>query len=159
MTNQTRRCQINNWAKFYPKVESGSFQCQEDPTSKNFFFQNGNGVYSQRRLNLFNIYAFPDYMSNYKAIPSLTITNCNFDYFLGGYEALIAVENNNLQKINVVITTNTVATGVQSNTVPFYTYNGIDKGVKIMVTSSTFKISRFCKGMIVYRKPVYIPIS
>lgn len=51
-------------------------------------------------------------MSNYKAIPSLTITNCNFDYFLGGYEALIAVENNNLQKINVVITTNTVATGV-----------------------------------------------
>lgn len=33
----------------------------------------------------------------------------------------------------------------------FYIYNGADRGARISIIDSTFKHSRFCKGMIVYR--------
>lgn len=39
----------------------------------------------------------------------------------------------------------------------FYTYNGADKGARIKIANSNFKNSRFFKGMIVYRKPPFIP--
>ena len=33
----------------------------------------------------------------------------------------------------------------------YYSYNGADRGAKITIKKSTFKNSRFCKGMIFYR--------
>lgn len=45
------------------------------------------------------MYSFPSNMSTYKLPPLLTLNKVDFEYFLGGYEALIYVENANLQKI------------------------------------------------------------
>lgn len=40
-----------------------------------------------------------------------------------------------------------------------YIYNSADRGAIIYIDSSTFKHSRFCKGMIAYRKPAYDPLA
>jgi len=74
--------------------------------------------------------------SSRTAPPSLEINNCEFEYFLDGYESLINVETNNFFKTTVA----------QVN------YRGETRGAKINIKSSTIKHSRFCKGMLVYRK-------
>lgn len=45
------------------------------------------------------MYAFPNHQSTLRIPPSLNLTNCDFEYFLGGYESLIQVETNNLKKV------------------------------------------------------------
>lgn len=111
-----------------------------------------NNVYATRRRTLFNLYAFPDYQSVYKSPPSLTISNCDFEYFVGNYESLINVEYNNLQRITKDISTTDDDGTVETLTYDFFAQNNADKGAKISISSSTFKHSRFCKGLITYRK-------
>ena len=38
----------------------------------------------------------------------------------------------------------------------FFNINGADRGIKLTITNSIFKHSRFCKGMIVYRPSFFI---
>lgn len=52
-----------------------------------------------RRKTLFNIYSFTDDVSISKATPSLTLNNCTFEHFFGGYESLINIETDNLFKV------------------------------------------------------------
>lgn len=78
---------------------------------------------------------------------------------LGNYESLINVENNNLQKHSVTTTTTLTSGTVITDTKTFYTLNAADKGAKITINSSTFKHSRFCKGMITYRKAWNITVG
>ena len=47
-------------------------------------------------------------------------------------------------------------TSFVKNSYAYYTYTGRDKGANIQITGSSFQYSRFCKGAIVYRKPISI---
>lgn len=96
-----------------------------------------------RRHTLFNLFAFAEYQSVTGATPSIEISNCEFSYFLKDYESLINVETNNFF-INKFVDGTT--------TYNFIKYNGADKGAKIKISDSIFKNSRFCKGLITYRK-------
>ena len=89
--------------------------------------------------------------------PSLNLTNCDFEYFLGGYESLINIETNNLNKVTKTFSWPLSGGVPATETKTFYTYLGADKGARIRIVNSNFKNSRFCKGMIVYRKQSYIP--
>ena len=42
------------------------------------------------------MYAFPSYASVYGKAPYLNISNCDFEYFMDGYQSLINVERDNL---------------------------------------------------------------
>lgn len=97
MTDTNRRCGMNNYQKFSSDVES-SLSCTGEPYDPNFFVET-NGIYTKRRNTLFNLYSFPNHMSNLRIPPSLNLTSCDFKYFLGGYESLINVEYNNLKKV------------------------------------------------------------
>ena len=97
MTDISRRCQMNNYLKFSSDIES-SLSCSGGPDDPNFFKET-NGIYNKRRQTLFNIYAFPNHMSNLKIPPSLNLTGCEFKYFLANYENLINIEYNNLKKV------------------------------------------------------------
>ena len=73
------------------------------------------------------------------------MTNCDFTYFLADYEALINVETNNLAIVEPL------KTGATTLIVEV----GDNRGVNIKITYSEFSHSRFCKGMIVFkRRPV-----
>ncbi len=104
MTISNRRCLMNGNQRFNTSVESQSLRAPGEPYHEKFFELTANNVYGRRRFTLFNLYAFPDYQSSYKSPPSLTITNCDFEYFLGGYESLITIENNNLQRVERTFT-------------------------------------------------------
>lgn len=99
MTQMDRKCKANNYQKFDSKVES-TLKCPGDPSDTNFFKLNDNNAYGSRRFALFNMYAFPSNMSTFKLPPMLYLNKVDFEYFLGGYESLIYVENANLQKID-----------------------------------------------------------
>ncbi len=91
-----RRCEMNNYQKFSSDVES-SLSCSGEPYDPNFFIEY-NGIYTKRRSTLFNLYSFPNHMSNLRIPPALNLTGCDFRYFLAGYENLINVEYNNIKK-------------------------------------------------------------
>lgn len=59
---------------------------------------------------------------------------------------MINVETNSLSK-------------VETFNNDYYVYNSADRGAKISIVNSTFKTSRFCKGMIVYRPSPYDGVS
>lgn len=71
--------------------------------------------------------------------PLLSINLCDFTYFLVNYESLINVETNNFFYHG-------------NASAGYLSYQGDHRGAQIYVTSSTFKHSRFCKGLIVYRE-------
>lgn len=75
----------------------------------------------------------------------LELKNCTFSYFYREYEALVYVENNNMEIQNI--------TAIENPADPknLMVY-GDDRGANISVIESTFKNSRFCKGLIVYEK-------
>jgi hypothetical protein len=96
-------------------------------------------------------------MSNLRLPPSLNLTGCDFRYFLADYESLINIEYNNLKKYTKQYTWKTYPGGVLTSTtndIVQYYFNGADKGARIKIVNSNFKNSRFCKGMIVHRKPI-----
>lgn len=76
---------------------------------------------------------------------SLTLRNCTFEYFFRDYEALIYVENNNMQIQNMTAAEN-------ANDPKNLMIYGDDRGANIFVQRSTFTNSRFCKGLIVYER-------
>lgn len=149
----SRKCIANGYSKFDSKVES-TLKCPGDPSDADFFTLNGNKAYSLRRHALFNIYSFPSNMSTFKSPPILSLHKVDFEYFLGGYESLIYVENANLQKIEQSFTFTTANGGTVTQTRPHFNFYGADKGMRLKITYGSFKNSRFCKGLVVYRKPL-----
>ena len=75
-------------------------------------------------------------------VTTLTLKNCTFTYFLADYEALIYVENNNIEPMNVD------SSGVPS----YFSILGSDRGVNLQINKTKFRHSRFCKGLIVNKK-------
>lgn len=73
----------------------------------------------------------------------MEIVGCKFQYFLREYEALIYVENNNFYHRGSLY-----SGGIG--------YLGENRGTNIKISTSTFKHSRFCKGLIVYREAPFI---
>ena len=127
--------------------------CPGEPYHEDFYkFDSVTGVAYKRHRVLFNLYNFDRQRSYYayssdtstytKKLASLTLTNCKFSYFLADYEALIHVQTNNL----AIIQPSTASSK------PYIEELGDERGVKITIASSTFKHSRFCKGMLVYKK-------
>jgi hypothetical protein len=86
-----------------------TYTCRGEPIDEDFFTET-DGFYTKRRYTLFNLYAFPNHISNIRIPPALNLTGCEFRYFLGGYDSLINVEHNNLKKNTVsYVWTTTVA--------------------------------------------------
>jgi len=55
-------------------------------------------VYYLRHLVLFNLYNFPGGIGmDPSKFATLMLTDCSFEFFFRDYEALIYVENNNMQ--------------------------------------------------------------
>eukprot|EP00347_Sterkiella_histriomuscorum_P022241 403331176 len=149
------RCLANDNQQFYQKKQS-TLGCSNDIESTNFFWQNsGDQVYSKRRQTLFNLYAFPDHLTTYQSPPKLTINNCDFEYFLGGYSNLINIEYNNIMRLNKQ---NPITLFNETRLVDmsFFTYQGGQRGALILISNSNFKHSRFCLGLITYRKQLKI---
>lgn len=121
--------------------------CSGLPYNDNYFTSNKNGVYSARHTVLFNLYSFDGLNSIAIITPNLQIINCEFKYFLSNTESLINIETDNV----VYMTGNDVVSGADS--VPYhFDYWGVDGGAVIKITNSTFRDSKFCKGLLVYRK-------
>ena len=122
--------------------------CPGEPYHADFFtFDSVTKVYYKRHKVLFNLYNWDEQRSyTPTSRASLTLENCQFTYFLAGYESLINVETNNLS----VIKPTTVGSKQYIETL------GHDRGVKITITGSSFSHSRFCKGMLVYKKRPYL---
>ena len=101
----------------------------------------------KRHHTLFNLYAFAEHMTNHGSVPTLNIINCEFEYFLKDYDSLIHVETTNLNEGYL-----------SGGNIKFYMFSSIgrEKGAKISIRGSKFSNSRFCRGMIVYRKANYI---
>jgi len=72
---------------------------------------------------------------DYHDPPKLTITNCDFLYFLKDYEALILVETANFAR-------------TEEEELVFLM--GEDRGADITIENISVKHSRFCKGMLAY---------
>jgi hypothetical protein len=98
LSQMSRKCTDNNFQKFDPDIES-TLKCAGDLSDQDFFTLNDNKVYAKRRFTLFNIYGFASNSSTYNKPPILYLNKVDFEYFLGGYESLINVESNNLQKV------------------------------------------------------------
>ena len=135
--------------------------CKGEPYSSDYFTQQGStGFYYNRRRTLFNIYAFAEHQTTRNATPELVIENTQFEYFLAdGYESLITIETFTLNKVDFIEKTfasGQSGTNTNEESRLFYNYNGADRGAKITITSSIFKHSRFCKGMIVYLSLIHI---
>ena len=82
---------------------------------------------------------------DYLISPTLTLEKCSFDNFYDGYESLIHVETDNLSKV-------TKKNLVSANFSTYITQSGIDLGVTLSIRNSQFTFSRFCRGLIYYRK-------
>lgn len=94
---------------------------------------------------LFNLYGFDPYRSNRTHSPTLNLIDCDFKYFFD-MQALIQVETNNY-----------FVAGEQyddesDDSLKFLGIAGEDRGARINITSSTFKHSKFCKGLVTYKR-------
>lgn len=80
-------------------------------------------------------------------------------HFLNDYTSLIQYEPYTLHKTayqwnyTQSFTTDSI---YLSQNITFYTLTGQDKGFNLMIVDSTFKESRFCRGLIYYVKPTTI---
>lgn len=124
--------------------------CPGDPYHEDFFvFDSVTAVPYKRHRVLFNLYNWDrqrSYTPDSRA--SLTLTNCQFYYFLADYESLINVETNNM------VIVQPAAEGAS----PYIEELGDNRGAIIDIASSKFYHSRFCKGMITYKKrPILEP--
>lgn len=132
-------------------MEIGSVRgCGVEPYDADFFLIDrdldgaGTGVYYLRHRVLFNLYNFAGGVSiEPTRYASLELRNCTFEYFFKDYEALVYVENNNMQIQNHTAADNP---DDPKNLMIF----SDDRGVNINIVESTFKNSRFCKGLVVY---------
>ena len=132
--------QTNFWSTTIGSVRS----CSGEPYHSDFFtFDTVTHIPYKRHRVLFNLYNWdPRRSYSPQSRASLTLKDCKFEYFLAGYEALINVENNNM-----AVVTPSIA-GASS----YIEELGDDRGVKIKISGSSFKNSRFCKGMLVYKR-------
>jgi len=115
--------------------------CPGDPHDDDFFKVDGtHDFYYKRRHALFNLYAFDHLRTGRIHAPELQLVECDFNYFLDpSYEALVVVETNNLGLLG------------SKDTQSMLGHYGEDRGARINITTSTFKNSKFCKGLVVYR--------
>jgi hypothetical protein len=96
---------------------------------------------------LFNLYNFPGGVGiDPSQFASLTLIDCKFEFFFRDYEALIYVENNNMQIQNFTASSNSDTD--PKNLMIF----SDDRGANIKIVRSEFKNSRFCKGLVVYER-------
>jgi hypothetical protein len=84
-----------------PQHAESTLACSGSPVHAHFFRLDTGEFFRNhpwRRKTLFNMYAFADNKSTKDSLrpPQLTLDNCTFKYFLGGYESLIHVETDNL---------------------------------------------------------------
>ena len=100
-------------------------------------------MYYKRHRVLFNLYAFDSVHSNLTHSPTLNLYNCDFKYF-HDKQALIQVENNNYAEMAV--------SDADDTTELFMARMGEDRGARIYIQGSSFKHSKFCKGLISYRQ-------
>ena len=105
---------------------------------------NQYGQYFIRHRVLFNLYSFDKVRSNNTHTPTLELDNCDFKYFLGNQTALIQLETNNLGLQGLY---NLSQSTLLENTA-FFGFYGEDRGVQIHISNSTFKHSKFCRGLI-----------
>ena len=137
---------------FFTQTIGSVRACSGEPYSSDYDTTFGGGrVRYLRRKVLFNLYNFDLESSRYKQggqipVVSLTLTNCDFKYFLDDYEALIYVETSIVERVDTLFSR------------PFIVQLGDDRGARITIEESTFKHSSFCKGLIVYREmPELLP--
>lgn len=100
--------------------------------------------YVKRHKVLFNLYAFDSVHSDRTHAPTLNLYNCTFKYF-HDKQSLIQVETSNYAEMAVA--------DADDVTERFMARVGEDRGARIDIQDSTFKHSKFCKGMISYRAP------
>ena len=107
--------------------------------------------YPRRHNVLFNLYSFDPIHSKRVHAPTLRLINCDFKYFFN-MQALIQVETNNLVEMGIVYDDDGRELIDEDTRVEdrFIAHLGADRGARIEIIDSTFKHSRFCKGMIVY---------
>ena len=121
--------------------------CEGEPYAAGFYDLHG-GILARRRRVLFNLYAFDAHHSSASSgqrVPSLTIKGCKFSKFMSGQqESLIEVETANLYPVMPLT----------DKTKGFLKHLGADNGASIIIENSKFELSRFCKGLIVYREGV-----
>ncbi len=112
------------------------------------FLTNG---YPWRRQALFNIYSVASENSRKDIIssPSLILEKCSFKNFYDGYESLIHVETDNLSRR---VRNHSLKANSSLNNVTYITLSGVDLGISLYITNSHFSFSRFCRGLIYYRK-------
>jgi hypothetical protein len=84
-----------------PQQAESTLACSGSPVHAHFFRSDTGDFfrnYPWRRRILFNMYAYAENRSTKEKLapPKLTLDNCTFKYFLGGYESLIHVETDNL---------------------------------------------------------------
>jgi len=128
--------------KFEAQDYRGIRSCPGDPYHESYFTKDSQtGYHYERRSSLFNLYAFDGVHSDSVHVPSLTLRNCHFEYFLKDHEALIFVETSNFEKQS------------ERNTI---VQMGEDRGARILIEDSSVSNSRFCKGMLVYKKAAHL---
>ena len=126
-----------------------------DPSDGTVYFHKQDNIYADRHNVLFNLYAFDTYRSNRTHSPTLNLIDCDFEYFFD-MQALIQVETNNyIQMGNQYDTGAFDANTEEGDEFQGYRFLGLageDRGARINITSSTFKHSKFCKGLLTYRR-------
>ena len=113
-----------------------------------------NYLYEDRHNVLFNLYGFDPFRSNRTHAPELNLIDCDFMYFFD-MQALIQVETNNYYEAGNLYGTDKetdLVEAVADDSVKFLGLAGEDRGARINITSSTFKHSKFCKGLITYKR-------
>jgi hypothetical protein len=99
------------------------------------------------------------------APPELVIEECDFEFMMDGYEALIYIETSTFWKVSKPVTVfNSNGNSDDPSFSPFitatkdfYFTGGQAKGMTLTLKSSIFRYSRFCLGLIFYRPPVFEP--
>ena len=77
---------------------------------------------------------------------------------MGNYSSLINVENNNLRRVVKQAPVEIYNQVIMMDRY-FYTYSGGARGASIEIRGSKFSESRFCYGLIVHRKQIYMPYT
>ena len=92
--------------------------------------------------------------------PTLRLIDCDFKYFFH-MQALVQVETNNLVEMGIVYNADGTESVNADGTVTdrFLARVGGDRGARVEIINSSFKHSRFCKGMIVYHEFEHIGYS
>jgi hypothetical protein len=85
-------------------------------------------------------------------LPELTLINCTFENFFAGYESLIHVETDNIWYVGKQVPRYELKDTGSEAYVTYLATTGVDRGIQLLIHYSTFKNSRFCRGLIVYRK-------